>query len=173
MLVDAKLMINGKELKTQIEIDEAVLESVQSKEKVDRGYGKQVAYSPYSYVDNVGSVKTESDRGWEIDDLRFMTANYYTSEKVAQNNARADQLMRRLRRFVVENRKDKIDWNDRKWNKFFIYYSYFNQELKLELERSDRHYGVLYFDSEEVAKQAIEEFKDELIWYFTEYKDSL
>ena len=39
MLVDAKLMINGKELKTQIEIDETDLESVQSKEKVDRGYG--------------------------------------------------------------------------------------------------------------------------------------
>ena len=40
MLVDAKLMINGKELKTQIEIDEGVLESIQSKEKVNRGYKK-------------------------------------------------------------------------------------------------------------------------------------
>lgn len=57
MLVDAKLMINGKELKTQIEIDEGVLESIQSKEKVDCGYGEKMAYSPYSYVDNVGSVK--------------------------------------------------------------------------------------------------------------------
>lgn len=114
MLLDAKLMINGKELKTQIEIDETVLGSIQSKEKVDCGYGEQLAYSPYSFVDNDGSVKTKSDMEWEIDDLRFMTANYYSSEEVARNNARADKLMRQLRRFAVENRKDKIDWNDKK-----------------------------------------------------------
>jgi hypothetical protein len=62
MLVDAKLMINGKELKTQIEIDETVLESVQSKEKVDRGYGEKVVDSPYLYVDDVESVETRTDR---------------------------------------------------------------------------------------------------------------
>ena len=110
MLVDARLMINGKELKTQIEIDETVLESVQSKEKVDRGDGEKMAYSPYSYVDSAGSVITDSDMGWEIDDLRFATANYYSSKEVARNNARADKLMRQLRRFAVENRKGKIDW---------------------------------------------------------------
>ena len=172
MLVDAKLMINGKELKTQIEIDNTVLESVQSKEKVDRGYGEQVAYSPYSYVDNVGSVKTESDRGWEIDDLRFATANYYSSEEVAQNNARVDQLMRQLRRFAVENRKDKIDWNDGKKHKYNICYSYSTQEIFVDFKSNCRNFEI-YFDSCGVAERAIEEFKDELIWYFTEYKDSL
>lgn len=172
MLLDAKLMINGKELKTQIEIDETVLESVQSKEKVDRGYGEQVAYSPYSYVDNVGSVKTESDRGWEIDDLRFATANYYSSEEVARNNARADKLMRQLRRFAVENRKDKIDWNDGKKYKYNIYYSYPSQKIDIDLGYNCRYFEI-YFDSYETAERAIKEFKDELIWYFTEYKDSL
>ena len=31
----------------------------------------------------------------------------------------------------------------------------------------------IYFDSQETAGRVIEEFKDELTWYFTEYKDSL
>lgn len=172
MLVDAKLMINGKELKTQIEIDEGVLESVQSKEKVDRGYGEKMAYSPYSYVDNVGSVKTDPDMGWEIDYLRFATANYYSSKEVARNNARADKLMRQLRRFAVENRKDKIDWNDGEKHKYNICYSYPTQEIFVDFKSNCRNFEI-YFDSCGVAERAIEEFKDELIWYFTEYKDSL
>lgn len=172
MLVDAKLMINGKELKTQIEIDEGVLESIQSKEKVDRGYGKKMVYSPYSYVDSNGSVTTDSDMGWEIDDLRFAAANYYSSKEVARNNARADKLMRQLRRFAVENRKDKIDWNDGKKHKYNICYSYPTQEIFVDFKSNCRNFEI-YFDSCGVAERAIEEFKDELIWYFTEYKDSL
>lgn len=172
MLVDAKLMINGKELKTQIEIDETVLESVQSKEKVGRGYGEQVAYSSYAYVDSAGSVTTDSDMGWEIDDLRFVTANYYSSEEVARNNARADKLMRQLRRFAIENRKGKIDWNDGKKHKYNICYSYPTQEIFVDFKSNCRNFEI-YFDSCGVAERAIEEFKDELIWYFTEYKDSL
>lgn len=172
MLVDAKLMINGKELKTQIEIDETVLESVQSKEKVDRGYGEKVVDSPYLYVDDVESVETRTDRGWGIDDLRFATANYYSSEEVARNNARADQLMRQLRRFAVENRKDKIDWNNGKKHKYNICYSYPTQEIFVDFKSNCRNFEI-YFDSCGVAERAIEKFKDELIWYFTEYKDSL
>ena len=172
MLVDAKLMIDGEELKTQIEIDEGVLESIQSKEKVDCGYGEKMAYSPYSYVDSVGSVETDSDMGWEIDDLRFATANYYSSKEVARNNARADQLMRQLRRFAVENRKGKIDWNDGKKHKYNICYSYPTQEIFVDFKSNCRNFEI-YFDSCGVAERAIEEFKDELIWYFTEYKDSL
>jgi hypothetical protein len=30
-----------------------------------------------------------------------------------------------------------------------------------------------WFDNQHAGAQAIETFKDELIWYFTEYKDSL
>lgn len=172
MLVDAKLMINGKELKTQIEIDEAVLESIQSKEKVDCGYGEKMAYSPYSYVDSVGSVKTDSDMGWEIDDLHFATANYYSSKEVARNNARADRLMRQLRRFAVENRKGKIDWNDEREYKYNLYYSYPAQKIFVDFKSNCRNFEI-YFDSYEVAERAIKEFEDELIWYFTEYKDSL
>lgn len=177
MLVDVKLMINGKELKTQIEIDETVLDSIQSDEAqsdetVDRGYKKQMESYPYLYVDDCGKVETESDMEFEEDDLRFMIANYYTSERVAQNNARADQLMRQLRRFAVENRKDKIDWNDGKKYKYNIYYSYPSQKIDIDFGYNCRYFEI-YFDSYETAERAIKEFKDELIWYFTEYKDSL
>lgn len=119
MLVDAKLMINGKELKTQIEIDEVDLEFIEEKKENEEkhkfnGYERCGAHNRYSYVNGKGEVNTEFDVGVDEDDLRFVIANYYSSGGVARNNARADRLMRQLRRFAVENRKDKIDWNDGK-----------------------------------------------------------
>lgn len=175
MLVDAKLMINGKELKTQIEIDEVNLKSIEEKneeKKKINGYERWGMNNKYSYVNGKGEVRTESDIGLEEDDLRFTIANYYSSSGVARNNARADQLMRQLRRFAVENRKDKIDWNDEKKHKYNICYSYPIQKIFVDFESNCRNFEI-YFDSYEAAERAIEEFKDELIWYFTEYKDSL
>lgn len=175
MLVDAKLMINGKELKTQIEIDEADLKSIEEKNEEKHkfnGYERCETSNKYSYVNSKGEVITESDIDFEEDDLRFAVANYYSSEEVTRNNARADQLMRQLRRFAVENRKEKIDWNDEKKHKYNICYSYPTQEIFVDFKSNCRNFET-YFDSCGVAERAIEEFKNELIWYFTEYKDSL
>lgn len=175
MLLDAKLMINGKELKTQIEIDEADLKFIEEKneeKKKINGYERYGKNNKYSYVNGKGEVNIESDIKLEEDDLRFAVANYYSSAGVARNNARADRLMRQLRRFAVENRKDKIDWNDEKKYKYNICYSYSNQKIFVDFESNYRNFEI-YFDSYEAAGRAIEEFKDELIWYFTEYKDSL
>lgn len=59
-----------------------------------------------------------------------------------------------------------------KRKKYNLYYSYVSQEIHIGFG-TDCRYLELYFNSYETAERAIEEFKDELIWYFTEYKDSL
>lgn len=170
MLVDAKLMINGKELKTQIEIDEADLETMQNKKKT--GYERVGDLEKYHWIDGDGLIHMSYNNNITSDNLRYDVGNYYSSKDIASNNARADQLMRQLRRFAVENRKDKIDWNDGKKHKYNICYSYPTQEIFVDFKSNCRNFEI-YFDSCGVAERAIEEFKDELIWYFTEYKDSL
>lgn len=170
MLVDAKLMINGKELKTQIEINEADLEAMRNEEKT--GYEIVGDSEIYYWVDNDGLVGSSYKRNCTDDDFRYDTANYYSSKEVARNNARADQLMRQLRRFAAENRKEEIDWNDERKYKYNLYYNYASQEIHIGF-RTDYRGFEIYFDSQETAERAIDEFKDELTWYFTEYKDSL
>lgn len=101
-----------------------------------------------------------------------LAANYYSDKTVAENNARADTLMRKLRRFAVEHRETEIDWEG--WaGKFYIEYNYDGNSLETDCDYSYRSFGKIYFDSIETANDAISEFKDELLWYFTEYKDSL
>ena len=48
-----------------------------------------------------------------------------------------------------------------------------NNDLEATFTFVGRVFGIIYFDSEEAVNTAIDEFHDELIWYFTEYKDSL
>jgi hypothetical protein len=171
MLINANLIIDGEKLKTQIEIDEADLKAMQNKKKT--GYERVGDSGEYYWDSNDGLTYSSYDENLSIENLRYDTANYYSSEEVAKNNARADQLMRKLRRFAVENRKDKTDWNNEERSKYYISYNCSEKKIKVNADFILRAFGDIYFDSEEVAKKAIEEFKDELIWYFTEYKDSL
>lgn len=171
MLVDAKLMINGKELKTQIEIDEADLEAMQNKKKT--GYERVGDLKEYYWIDGDGLIHMSYNNNITSDDLRYNVGNYYSSKDIARNNARADQLMRQLRRFAAENRKEEIDWDNLSQPKYCIRYQHGCHDFKATKYYEYHFVHNVYFDSEALVERAIEEFKDELIWYFTEYKDSL
>ena len=81
--------------------------------------------------------------------------------------------MRQLRRFVVEHREKQIDWAEH-CAKYEICYDNFTGNLQcLTTYNYTQYLFCPYFDSEDTAELAIETFHDELIWYFTEYKDSL
>ena len=57
--------------------------------------------------------------------------------------------------------------------KYNIYYNYNKHEIMIDQNIYYRYHGIIYFDSVKIAQLAIETFHDELVWYFTEYKDSL
>ena len=81
--------------------------------------------------------------------------------------------MRQLRRFSAEHRECGVDFNDINAEKYCIYYDCGNDNLWVGLSLCSKYFGTIYFDSEETTRAAIDEFRDELVWYFTEYKDSL
>ena len=112
-----------------------------------------------------------AERSNDYDDTAFENANYYTDKKLAEDNIRADRLLRCLRRFSAVNRKNKIDWENSNRTKFSIAFDYNDEELWVTKKHITRCFGEIHFDTEELARKAIEKFHDELMWYFTEYKD--
>ena len=166
----AKLIIEGKEFPIEIQ-DSELQKLVASKKKT--GYERVELGESFYSVGADNSIFAPIDDYFLENDARYDTANYYSSQTVAENNARADELMRQLRRFAVEHRKQEIDWNSEVQNKFSILYDYSDNEVAVERDIYGRYHGIVYFDSIEIARLAIETFHDELIWYFTEYKDSL
>ena len=164
----AKLIIKGKEI--EIEISEEEYKKLHPSET---GYERVAKDSNYFYVNIGGNVGTGIDNYCYADDKYYKSANYYSSDVVAGNNARADKLMRQLRRFSVEHRERGIDLNDMNTKKFFVTYNYENNEIQPGYTLQVKAFGTICFDTREATQAAIDEFYDELIWYFTEYKDSL
>ena len=167
----AKLIIEGKEI--EVEISEEECKKIQPPEEKKTGYERVSESDIYFYANSRGYVETCTEDYYSVDDKYYESANYYSDKPVAENNARADKLMRQLRRFAVEHREHGVNLNDINTEKYYMYYDYDDNELRVSFVFCTRNFGVIHFDSEETASAAIDEFHDELVWYFTEYEDSL
>ena len=168
----AKLIVEGKEF--DIEILDPELVKIISPAKKKTGYERveegSVAYLGYIHPEGT-TANTIDDRSFGCD-YAYDIADYYSDETVARNNARVDKLIRQLRRFSVEHRKNEIDWSDDE-DKYYLYFDHDDGDICIESYISVQDFGAIYFDSEEAAELARDTFRDELMWYFTEYKDSL
>jgi hypothetical protein len=166
----AKLIVEGREF--DIEINDLELEKLVKPPK-KTGYERlDIGYS-YCTVGRNGLTEQLTEMNDDIDTMIYDAANYYSDKTVAENNARADKLMRRLRRFAAFQRNENLDWDDAHQCKYCICYNYYNAELYVVDICNSRHAFNIYFHSESCANAAIDLLNDELIWYFTEYKDSL
>ena len=114
---NAKLIVDGKEI--EVQINEEDIKKITTTNKIT-GY-ERVRSGSYYYDTGYGSVDIGTDIECVQTNLNYDGANYYSNINIANNNARADKLMRRLRRFAVENRKEDIDWDDETQYKYVIY----------------------------------------------------
>ena len=162
-----------KDKEIEIEISEEEYKKLQPPEEKKTGYERVPKSDIYFYANTKGDAETACEDCYDVDDEYYNSANYYSSKEVAENNARADKLVRQLRRFAVEHRERGVNLNDINTEKYYICYDYEGNELGTTFTFVARVFGVIYFDSEETAQAAMDEFRDELSWYFTEYKDSL
>lgn len=108
------------------------------------------------------------------DEQCYNTGNYYSDRNIAENNARADRLLRQLRRWQAANDRaiSAKAWKDGPFCFYNIRYNYWLDTPYVNMD-GDRGLNNVYFTSEEKAKEAIKVFEDELLWYFTEYVQRL
>ena len=166
----AKLIVEGKEF--PIEIQDPELQKLLAPQK-KTGYERVELDERFYSVRADNSIFAPIDGRFLDHDAYYDTANYYSSQTVAENNARADELMRQLRRFAVEHRKNELNWSITAQNKYYIYYDRLDNKFDIDYVLAYKNFGAIYFDTKEVAESALSTFKDELTWYFTGYKDSL
>lgn len=169
--MNAKLLIEGKEF--DIEILDPKLQELLAPSKKKTGYERVGKSEIYYYSNGDGSTDDIYESQDCVDDGEYDGANYYSDKTVAENNSRADKLMRQLRRFAVEHREKEFDWKQIIQDKWFIYYDYDSENIEATCDDYTKTFGTIYFDSMVVVDDAINTFRDELLWYFTEYKDSL
>lgn len=120
----------------------------------------------YYFVNEGGRVKYFKDLNDNYDDDKFNSLNYFNNKNYAKYIAFKETLMRKLDRFAWEHNAKVSNWDVSSGPVYYI-----------GLDRCDKKLAVcgahmfrasdIYFTSQGIAEQAIEEFKDDLIKLYT------
>lgn len=164
---------NSKVGKIQEISEEDFKNIIGSVDYIKTGYEQVRIGDKYYSPTRVGETSYFYQDGGSFDTNMYRIANYYSSKSVAEANNRADILYCQLRRFAVEHRDEKIDWENTSHCKYTIYFCHANKKISISDTRYFQDYGNILFDSPEATQLAIDTFHDDLMWYFTEYRDSL
>ena len=161
--------VSGMELKEILDAEE--------KEKKKTGY-EVVEKGETYYTINTSKevIRFTDDEFSEIHTgKRFEAANYFNDEKLCGNIARAEQLKNQLRRYAALNGgiPSPKDWQNLEREKNYILYDYVDDKLGVYDRQVLKEIGQIYFKNKEACKKAIEIFKEELTWYFTEFQEQL
>lgn len=172
--MQVELKVNGKTVHAEISEEQAkILGLVEDTPKT--GYERGKNGKLYYCVEEDGHLLRYAEGNDSADDNFYGIGNYYSDKTIAENNARADRLLRQLRQWQALNDRavTKKDWGNSLARKFRIKYNHFDDKLMMVGEEYFQDVNVIYFSSMEKADEAIEQFKDELLWYFTEYVQRL
>lgn len=143
-----------------LEMDfEEIKEMKNPYERVDR----KDTYYVVNEQRGVGSFKDSNDY---IDNKLFNGLNYFNNRNYAEYVALKENLMRRMDKFAWEHNAKVSNWDVSSGPVYYI-----------GLDRCDKKLAVcgahmfrasdIYFTSQGIAEQAIEEFKDDLIKLYT------
>ncbi len=180
--MQVELKVNDKSV--QAEISEEQLKRIGLFEQLKKlglienqptGYERVKKDSIYFFKNSAGGIQGVTDDKCVLDQEYYDSGNYYSDKIIAENNARADRLLRQLRQWQALNDKSisERDWNDESKKKWFVAYSYGAEKLYADYYYIMRLPNTIHFATKEKAEEAIEVFRDELIWYFVEYQQRL
>lgn len=160
---------------TALELKEIL--DLEEKEKKKTGYERVGKGETYSTINSLKEVAKFIDDEFleNYTEKRFEATNYFNDEKLAENIARAEKLKYQLRRYAALNGgiPSQKDWQNQRCNKYFIWYGCNENKIYSFEINLGRDFGQIYFKDIEACKKAIEIFKYELIWYFTEFEEQL
>lgn len=123
----------------------------------------------YWFVDGDGKPNWSYEYNRDSDSFRYDTHNYFQTEEEAQKYANVLETERQLKKFANEH-NNKIDWNDNDQEKWNLYYNYSLYQINIAIRCATRDVRVIYFSSEKVARQAINEIGEEKITEYLTYE---
>lgn len=105
----------------------------------------------------------------DSDSFRYDTHNYFRTEEEAQKYANVLETERQLKKFA-DGHNDAIDWSNNNQGKWHLYYNYSYYKVGISGHYWTKEPRVIYFSSEEIAEQAINEIGEEEIKEYLTYE---
>ena len=167
-----QLMINGKPVLIPIQLSDEEIRQLVSAANLDdilTGWEEpqvgQMGYYENEFNDVVEFEVTEDNL--EFANKLYDNDNFFSTRETAENTVKADNVLRRLRHYAISHRATDTVMAD---GGYTITYNYQNQCLEIGATGPWLALGDMVFDSEEIARKAMNKYATELIWYFTEGK---
>ena len=170
-----QLMINGKPVLIPINLSEEQLRQITAAVSVDEvltGWEEpELGHTGY-FEDEYNEVKEfeVNEETIEFAQALYKNDNYFCTRETAENTVRADNVCRKLRHFAISHRDPNKSMAD---GGYTITYNYDLKCLEIGATGNWLAIGDVVFDTEEMARQAMNKYATELIWYFTEGKASM
>ena len=167
-----QLMVNGKPIYIPIQLSEEQLKQLTEAVNLDEyltGWEEpqigQMGYYEDEFNDVVEFEVTEDNL--EFANKLYENDNFFSTRETAENTVKADNVLRRLRHYAISHRATDSVMAD---GGYTITYNYQNQCLEIGATGQWLALGDMVFDTEEIARKAMNKYATELIWYFTEGK---
>ena len=170
-----QLMIKGRPVLIPIEISEEQLRQITNAVNLDdymTGWEEpQIGQTGY-YEDRFNEVASfeVTEDSWELAQKLYENDNFFSTEETALNTVRADNVLRRLRHYAISHRATDTNMAE---GGYTITYNYQLECLEIGATGNWLALGDVVFDTEEIARKAMNKYATDLIWYFTEAKASM
>lgn len=167
-----QLMINGKPVMIPIQLSEEQIRQLTAAINLDEiltGWEEPKIGQKGYYEDEFNNVAEFDIDEATIDFAQklYENDNFYSTRETAENTVRADNVLRRLRHYAISHRASDVTMAD---GGYTITYNYELECLEIGATGNWLALGDMVFDTEEIARKAMNKYAADLIWYFTEGK---
>ena len=167
-----QLMINGKPVLIPIQLSEEQLRQLTAAVNLDdmlTGWEEpQIGQTGYFENEfNEVSAFLVDEETLEFARKLYENDNFFSTRDTAENTVRADNVLRRLRHFAISHRATDTNMAE---GGYTITYNYQSECLEIGATGQWLALGDTVFDTEEIARKAMNKYAADLIWYFTEGK---
>lgn len=170
-----QLMINGKPVMIPIQLSEEQIRQLTAAVNLDEiltGWEEPKVGQKGYYEDefnNVAEFDIDEDTIGFAQKL-YENDNFFSTRETAENTIRADNVCRRLRHYAISHRAPELSMAD---GGYTITYNYELDCLEIGATGNWLAIGDVVFDTEEIARKAMNRYASDLIWYFTEGKATM
>ena len=170
-----QLMINGKPVLIPIELTEEQIKQLTAAVNVDEtmtGW-EEPRMGQFGYFEDEYNEVSEFEVNEETIEFAqkiYENDNFFSTYETAVNTVRADNVLRKLRHYAISHRASDTNMAE---GGYTITYNYQNDCLEIGATGNWLALGDVVFDTEEIARKAINKYATELIWYFTEGKAAM
>ena len=167
-----QLMINGKPVLIPIQLSEEQLRQITAAVNLDEvltGWEEPQIGQKGFYEDEFNNVQEfdVTEESLDFAQKLYENDNFFSTRETAENTIRADNVLRRIRHYAISHRATDTNMAE---GGYTITYNYQDQCLEIGATGQWLALGDMVFDTEEIARKAMNKYATDLIWYFTEGK---